>query len=122
MARAKRPIRDLLLQLPLLQTTPELDIDYAVADPALLVQLSDNAEIVMDTVLRGLSAIGLLMAHSAPEIETHDISADATEALGFLMAELSELASLAHCLSVACRRETIDYAPSAVKEIANARL
>lgn len=119
--QAMRPMRDLLLQLPLLTVTPELDIDYAAADPALLVQLADNAETAMRTIHLGLSAVGLLLAHSAPEIETGDIPGDATEALGWLLAELGEFAATAHCVSVACRRHTADYAPSIPKIIPNVR-
>lgn len=119
--QAMRPMRDFLLQLPLLTVTPELDIDYAAADPALLVQLADNSETAMRTIHLGLSAVGLLMAHSAPEIETGDISGDATEALGWLLAELGEFAATAHCISVACRKHTADYAPSTHKIIPNVR-
>lgn len=119
--QAMRPMRDLLLQLPLLTVTRELDIDYAAADPALLVQLADNAETAMRTIHLGLSAVGLLLAHSAPEIETRDISADATEALGWLMAELGEFAAVAHCIAIACRRHAADYSPRTVKIIPNVR-
>lgn len=116
-----RPIRDLLLQLPLLTVTPELDIDYVAADPALLVQLADNAEKTMRTIHLGLSAVGLLLAHSAPEVETREISGDAMEALGWLIAGLGEFAAVVHCISGACRHHTADYSPDTIDHVPNAR-
>lgn len=116
-----RPIRDLLLQLPLLTVTSELDIDYAAADPALLVQLADNAETAMRTIHLGISATGQLLARSAPEIECREVCGDAVEALGWLMAELGEFAAVAHCIAIACRRHTADYSPRTTKIIPNVR-
>jgi hypothetical protein len=109
------------LLLPHLMATDEADIDYAAADPALLVLLADNAETTMRIVHLGLSALGLLLANSAPEVETQEISGDAVEALGWLMAELGELAAVSHCIAVACRRHTADYAPRTTKTISNVR-
>ena len=114
-------MRDLLLQLPLLTVTTELDIDYVAADPALLVQLADNAETAMRTIHLGMSAMGQLLARSAPEIECREMSGDAVEALGWLMAELGEFAAVAHCIAVACRRHTADYSPDIIDHIPNAR-
>jgi len=116
-----RPLRDLLLQLPHLTLTAELDIDYSAAEPALLAQLADNAEIVMRISHMGISAMGMLLAHSAPEIEVREIPGDAVEAVGWLMAELGEFAAIAQCIAVACRRHTADYAPRTAKHIPNAR-
>ena len=117
-----RPIRDLLLLLPHLSVTAKLDIDYAAADPALLVQLADNAETAMLTIHLGMSAMGQLLARSAPEVECGELSGDAVEALGWLMSELGELAAVSHCIAVACRRHTADYAPRTTKAVPNARL
>ena len=63
-----RPTRDLLLQLPLLPTTPNYRIDYEAADPALLVRLAENAETVVNTINMGLSAVGTILAHAASEV------------------------------------------------------
>lgn len=49
-----RPMRDLILQLPLLNVTQALEIDYQAADPALLAQVADNAETAMHVVQLGL--------------------------------------------------------------------
>ena len=117
-----RPLRDLLLQLPLLQVTPDGEIDYAATDPALLVQIAHNAETSMHTLHLGLSAVGVLLAHSAPEIETRDIAGDAIEALGWCISEWGEFAIVAHSLSAACRRYTADYKPRTTKDVPNVRV
>lgn len=41
-----RPARDLLHQLPLLLTRPDLSVDYEAADAALLLALAENGETV----------------------------------------------------------------------------
>jgi hypothetical protein len=117
--RSDRPLHDLILQLPLLPVTALQDIDYPAADPALLVQLADNAWAVLDTLLSGMSAIGYLLARGAPD-ETR--IPDPTESMGHLLAELGDLASVAHSLSIACRRHTADYAPASQRVIPNAKL
>jgi len=116
-----RPIRDLLLLLPHLTVTANSGIDYAAADPALLAQLACHSETAMRTIHLGMAAMGQLIARSAPEMECGEISGDAVEALGWLMAELGEFAAVAHCIAVACRRHTADYEPRTSKTIPNAR-
>lgn len=39
-----RPMRDLLLLLPLLQVTPAMEIDFAAADAALLMQIESDSD------------------------------------------------------------------------------
>lgn len=85
-----------------------------------LVQVADNSETTTHTIHLGLSAVGLLLAHSAPEIRTREISADATEALGWLIAEPGEFTVVAPCISVACRHQTADYSPGIIDHIPNA--
>ena len=116
-----RPIRDLLLLLPHLPVTARSDIDYSAANPALLVQLANNAETAMRTIHLGMAAIGQLLARSAAEIECREMSGDSVEALGWLMAELGEFAAIVHCIAVACRRHTADYSPRTTKIIPNVR-
>jgi hypothetical protein len=77
-----RPLRSLLLLLPLLSAQPGSKVVYGVADPDLLVQLAEDAEAVIGTVQLGSSAIGQLMAHAAPEIEDRTVCSDTVEALG----------------------------------------
>jgi hypothetical protein len=107
-----RPLRDFLLQLPLLPVNEAQEIDYAAADPALLVHLAANADTCQRTAQRGISGIGYLLAHAAPEIEQAGIPGDCIEAVGFVLAELGDLASVAHSLAAACHRYSADYAPS----------
>lgn len=111
-AVSKRPTRDLLLLLPLLTVGPANDIDYEAASPDVLVQIASNAEICQATVHLGISAIGHLLAQAAPEVELAEISGDAIEALGRLIAELGDLAGVAQSIATACRRYTADYAPA----------
>ncbi len=116
-----RPIRDLLLQLPHLTVTSEFEIDYAAANPALLLQLASSGDIAMRTIHQGLAAVGLLIAHSAPEMETREISGDAIEAIGWLIGELGEFAGVVHSIVAACRRSIVDYVPGTVECVPNAK-
>jgi hypothetical protein len=105
-----RPTRDLLLQLPLLPTTPNYRIDYEAADPALLVRLAENAETVVNTINMGLSAVGTILAHAASEVGS-EIGGDTIEALGWFIAETSDVSASLLSLVTACRHHTADYAP-----------
>ena len=116
-----RPLRDFVLQLPLLPVNDKSEIYYAAADPALLVQLADNGDIAMRTVHLGLSAIGLLLANSGAEFEAREISADAMESLGWLLAEWGEFAAVAHSISAGCQRHITDYRPGVITVISNAK-
>ncbi|MDP1977626.1 hypothetical protein [Undibacterium sp.] len=118
---ATRPIRDLLLQLPHLTVNEQYEIDYAAANPVLLSQFALNGEAAMLTIHRGISAIGLLIAHSSPEIESREIPADATEAIGWLLGELGEFAAVIHSIAAACRRSTVDFEPGAIERFPNAK-
>jgi hypothetical protein len=118
---SERPMRDLLLQLPLLTASPGEAIQYEEADAFLLIQIAENAEVAMNTIHLGLSAVGQILARAAPEVETGEISGDATEALGWLLAELGDFAATAFCLSAACRRHTADFAPPTPRAIASVR-
>lgn len=119
---SQRPTRDFLLQLPQLHVNSDYDIDYAGSDPAVLLQIASNAEIIQQTIYRGLSSVGYFLTHIAPEIEHGEIPGDFIEALGFLMMELGDVASIAHCLAVACRRHTADYEPVTPVQVKNVSL
>lgn len=106
-----RPLRSLLLLLPLLSAQPGSKVAYGVADPDLLVQLAEDAEAVIGTVQLGSSAIGQLMAHAAPEIEDRTVCSDTVEALGWLLSELNDAAATLMVLMAECRQSTVDYAP-----------
>lgn len=106
-----RPARRLLLLLPLLVATPGQVVDYAQVEPALLAQLADDADVLMSTLQMGLSAVGQLMAHAAPEVEDGTFSSDMVEAIGWFMSEVSEISFTLMPLIVACRHHNADYAP-----------
>lgn len=108
---AQRPMRDFLARLPLLNMTPTQEIDFPAADPNLLIVVAGDAETLMRVVHHGIGAIGHLLAHSAVVIEDGTVGSDSIENLGFLMAELGDLAAGCMTLAARCRRETHDFQP-----------
>ena len=120
-AGSDRPLRDLLLLMPLLNVGNRGDLDYEASDPGLLKQVAANADLSMRTIHRGTAAIGRLLVAVSPEIGTGEFSADAMESVGWLLAEIADLAATAQCLSVACHRYTADYAPATQKYITPTR-
>ena len=104
-----RPARDLIHQLPLLPTRPDLSVDYEAADAALLLALAENGETVMNAFQQGLSALGVILAHASPEVGS-EIGSDTIEALGWFMAETADIAAALLVLAQACRHYTADYA------------
>ncbi|WP_175657761.1 hypothetical protein [Burkholderia vietnamiensis] len=105
----RRPLRDLIAGLAQLPTTLSGDPDYSEADPDVLVNLAESAELVLQLVHEGLTAIGLMYAHTANQIAAGNIKAAHAAALGRLQAELGELLPYIHRLSSECRRYTADY-------------
>lgn len=77
---------------------------------ASLVQLAENAETVMNTINMGLSAVGTILAHAASEVGS-EIGGDTIEALGWFIAETSDVSAALLSLVMACRHHTADYAP-----------
>lgn len=104
----RRPLRDLLRQLPSLVVTASGEPDYAETDPDLLVNLAESAELALQIVHGGFSAIGLLQASTAQQIEGGEVVATHAAALGRLLVELSEMLLHVHGLSIECRRYTAD--------------
>lgn len=116
----QRPARDLLHQLPMLPTRLDCGVDYEAADAALLLALAENGETVMNTFQQGLSALGVILAHAAPEVGS-EIGNDTIEALGWLMAETADIAAALLVLSRACRHHTADYTPAKAGPVPQAR-
>lgn len=108
---SNRPLLDLIAQLPRCVVTATGELDYEASEPHLIKSMGQNAAQVMATMHMGLSAIGLLLANAAPEIETRSMSADVVEALGYLIAEIGDLAAQCDLIATSCRRYTDDYAP-----------
>ena len=110
-----RPMRELLLQLPLLPITQDNRIDYEAADADLLLELAEKAETVMNTINLGLSAVGTILAHASPEVGS-EISGYTIEALGWHIAESADAAAALLSLAHACRHYTADYTPTLPKK------
>jgi hypothetical protein len=105
----RRPRRAVLRQLPSLAVTASGEPDYAEIDPDLLVNLAKSAELALQIVHGGFSAIGLLQASTAQQIEGGGVGATHAAALGRLLVELGEMLLHVHGLSLECRRYTTDY-------------
>lgn len=112
---------NLMLLLPYLHVTTTNQIDYASADPALLIQLADAADTVLLITHIGTSAISGLLARAGVDPLGSETVADSVEALGWLVAELNDMAGAVRRISAACRRHTYDYAPGGVTAIRPAR-
>lgn len=105
----RRPLRDLLRQPPSLPLTASGAPDYAEADPDLLARLAESAELVLQIMHGGFSAIGLPHACTVQQIADGEIGAMHAAAVGRLLVELGEALAYAQALSVECRRHTADY-------------
>ena len=105
----RRPLRDLLAGLSALPVTESGQPDYAAADPGVLVSLARSAELVLQIVHDGFSAIGLLHACTAQQIAHGDIGAQHAVAVGRLQVELGEVLAYAQTLSFECRRYTANH-------------
>lgn len=117
----ERPIRDLLLLMPHLPIRNSCEIEYEAADADLLVDIARHAETTLRTVHLGTSAIGELLVYASPEIGTGEFPANTIEAIGWLLADLGDLAATAHLLMAGCEHCISDYAPLRVKHIPPAR-
>lgn len=104
-------ICNLLLLMPHLPLTTESEVDYSAADPALLVQLADAGDAAFLIIHIGTAAIGRLLARAATDPFGEEELADVAESLGWLVAELNDLATVAHKISGRCRQLTYAYAP-----------
>lgn len=104
-------LTNFLLLVPRLPITASGTIDYTAADPALLVQVADAADSMLLLIHISTSAIGRLLAAAATEAFNQEDGADNVEVVGWLVAELNDVAGAAHKISAACRRLTYDYTP-----------
>ena len=105
----RRPLRDLLRQLPCLPISASGEPVWAEADPDLLANLAESAELVLQIVHGGFAAIGLLQSHTSQQIEDGEIRAAYAMAVGRLLVELGEVLAYVQALSFECRRHTADY-------------
>jgi hypothetical protein len=116
---SSQPLRDLLLQLPLLVAEPGQTIRYEDSDAALLVQVATNAEATLSAVHQGLHAVGVLLNYAAPGMNADSLAKDTVASVGRLIAELSTASSTVYSISTACRHYTADYDPPERRRIAS---
>jgi hypothetical protein len=105
----KRPVHTLLhCLLSLHATSKQSSLDahslFAQADDALLDQIAASADVLQRAIHIGTAAIGRCLALSADGLDTLRTDADNAEALGWFVAEISELGALSHQFEVAARR------------------
>jgi len=112
---------NLMLLLPYLHVTTTNQIDYASADPALLIQLADAADTVLLITHIGTSAISRLLGRAGVDPLGDETVADSVEALGWLVAELNDMAGAVHRISALCRQHTYDCAPDGATALSLAR-
>lgn len=94
----------LLRMLPRLSIDAQGKPDLLGSSPSLLLEVTEDAETVAATLMRGIAAVGSLMAHAAPEVDDGSVGADAVEAVGRLIQEIGGLT--AYCVEIAaqCRQ------------------
>ncbi|WP_432380542.1 hypothetical protein [Duganella sp. P38] len=110
-------ICNLLLLMPHLPLIATSELNYSAADPALLVQLADAADAALLIIHIGTAAIGRLLARAATDPFGEEERADVVESLGWLVAELNDLATVAHKISGRCRQLTYDYSPEILNSL-----
>ena len=114
-------MRELLEKLPSLQLNAQGDTDFLASSPVLLAAIAENADDAAACINRGLSAIGSLLAHSAPQIEDGTIAYDAIEAIGWLFAELGSVTAECIGLSAQCRQANATRKANELKTLASRR-
>lgn len=102
--QAIRPMHDLLRLLPQLAMDNDGNLTPGANDPPLLAKVAESANDVAGCMHRGVSAIGCLLAHSAPEVEDGTVGSENVEALGWLLAELGDFGATCFILASQCRR------------------
>ena len=102
-----RPLHDFILLLPDIVVTDGV-LDFGATSQGTLRALAEHAETVMRTSNAGINAISQLLAHAAADVEDGAISANSIEGVGWLLAELSELAALCDYLAACCRKELVE--------------
>ena len=68
------------------------------------MEIAEHAETSVKVINLGLAALGNVLPYAAPEIEDGTIAMGTVEALGWLLAELSEVAVSCLVLSAECRQ------------------
>ncbi|EFF77298.1 hypothetical protein HMPREF0004_1339 [Achromobacter piechaudii ATCC 43553] len=98
--------------LCLLPKTADPRIDFAEADPELLLALASQLDLTLDCMHQGIAGLGVLLA-CFPLDDTGDAAAprQSIASVGALLADLGQVLLYIHELSIACRSHLADYAP-----------
>jgi hypothetical protein len=102
--QAHRPMHGLLQFLWQRAFPLEEEFDISIIPTEILRQAISDADDCAGALQLGVSAIGYLIAYSAPQIEDGTISSDTIEALGWLFSELGELGGFSMEVASYCRR------------------
>ena len=103
----RRPLRRFLRTLPKLPIATG-QIDFKAVDFAMLVVLAEDAAMTASVIQQGIGVIGHLLSHSSEAIADSTIGEDHVGALGFFIAEISDVAVDAILVSSLCRRAMDD--------------
>ena len=99
-----RPIRELMECLPRLHVDADGQPDFVGSSPSLLLDIAEHADDLAGAFSRGMSALGVLIAHASVEIEDGTFGYDAVESVGWLYAEIAACTAKCIELSAQCRR------------------
>jgi hypothetical protein len=100
----ERPLRDLIVRLPLLVMDSHGKLDLHASSPSLVLEVAERAETSVKAINLGIAAVGNLIPYAAPEIEDGTIAMGTVEALGWLLSELGEFAATCMVLAAECRQ------------------
>ncbi|MNY01788.1 hypothetical protein D3C86_1343320 [compost metagenome] len=111
-ATHRAPLRDLCAMLCLLPKTADPRIDFAEADPELLLALASQLDLTLDCLHQGIAGLGALLA-CIPLDNAGDVVAPhhSIASVGALLADLGEVLLYFSELSSACQPHLADYAP-----------
>lgn len=96
-------LASLMRDLPKLREKAGM-VDFAGSPEEIVHSILENAETTVGAMNMGIAAIGVLIAHSSPEIEDGTIHQPTIESLGWVLSEMGELAGTCTVLAARCRQ------------------
>jgi hypothetical protein len=100
----ERPLRDLIVRLPLLVTDRQGKLDLLGSSPSVVLEIAERAETSVKAINLGIAAVGNLWALAAEDIDDGTVAMGTVEALGWLLCELGELGGSLMVLAAECRQ------------------
>lgn len=104
-AQPLRATRELLRLLPLLDADRSANRAATLPPSELRERLAASCDACLRTIHLGIAALGQLLARCSLELQDGTIGRESVENLGFLMAELGDLASECTRIAAACRAD-----------------